>query len=331
MQEFFPIQRSILSAKALGSHVEREYDIGRTIDCKLINTSLNDTYVLSTSENKRYILRVTRTGTRSLTNVSYEMDVLNHLDQKKVPVAAPLRRKDDDYVGIIEAPEGKRYVCLFKYAPGKELTYEDRKQAIQYGRAEASVHAATDDLKSQKDRPSLEMENLIDAPLGSIQPFLAYRQRDWNYLLELAGRIRHKLAALPLGSLDYGFCHGDLHGWNANFDTDGTVTFYDFESSGLGWRAYDLATFLWAAILRGKEDERWPLFVQGYKELRELHEADWRAVSLFVGARHFWYMGYHADQCRDLAVGWLNDEYYDREIGFLRQWDARILMEKNAR
>ena len=330
MKEVFPIQRSILSAKALRSYVEQEYDLGQTMDCNLINTSLNDTYALRTYENKRYILRVYRTGTRSLTNVMYEIEVLRHLDKKKVPVAAALRRKDNDYVGIIEAPEGQRYVCLFKHAPGKEPTYEDEGQAIQYGMAEASVHAATDDFMSKEDRPILGIENLIDTPLRSIQPLLAHRSQDWDYLLELACRIRDKLAALPLSSLDYGFCHGDLHGWNANFDADGTVTFYDFDSSGPGWRAYDLATFLWAAMLRRKEDERWPLFVQGYKERREIHEVDWRAVPFFIGVRHFWYMGYHADESRDLAFGWLNDEYYNREIGFIRLWDSKVLKDKNA-
>ena len=81
------------------------------MDCNLINTSLNDTYSLRTYENKRYILRVYRTGTRSLTNVMYEIEVLSHLDKKKVPVAAALRRKDNDYVGITEAPAYSGETC----------------------------------------------------------------------------------------------------------------------------------------------------------------------------------------------------------------------------
>jgi Ser/Thr protein kinase RdoA (MazF antagonist) len=171
---------------------------------------------------------------------------------------------------------------------------------------------------------------LIDVPLKALRPFLTNRPTDWSYLIEVACRLREKLEALPLGSLDYGFCHGDLHGWNAHIDLEGTVTFFDFDCCAPGWRAYDMATFLWAATLRGKEDERWPLFVQGYKECRALAEADWRAVPLFIGVRHFWYMGYHADEARDLAAGWLNEEYYDREVGFFRQWDNRVLRKMDA-
>ncbi len=330
MKVFFPIQRSILDAKAIGEYAEHEYDIGHTTTSILANIGLNDTYVLATSKNKRYILRVSRAATRSSKNSQYEIDALCHLHDKKVPVAAPMRRKDNDYLGIVEAPEGQRYTCLFRFAPGNELTYQDTNQATFYGNAEAIIHAATDDFRSQQDTPPLDIENMIDVPLRALRPFLIDRPGDWDYLFELAGRLRHKLEALPLGSLDYGFCHGDLHGWNAHIDLDGTVTFFDFDCCAPGWRAYDMATFLWAATLRRKEDERWPLFVQGYKKSRPLQEVDWNAVPLFVGVRHFWYMGYHADEARDLAAGWLNDEYYDREIGFMRQWDNRFLGKMDA-
>ncbi len=216
MRAMFPIQRSILDAKALGEYAQREYNIGQTTTCKLVNVGLNDTYVLGASDDGRYVLRVNGAGTRSLKNLQYEMAALCHLQDRSIPVAAPLRRKDDDLVGTAEAPEGPRYVCLFRFAPGKEPTYQDPREATLYGRAEATLHAATDDFRSQLDGPTLDIESMIALPLKALQPFLASRPMDWDYLLELAGRLRRRLEGLRLGSLDYGFCHGDLHCWNAH-------------------------------------------------------------------------------------------------------------------
>ncbi len=53
-------------------------------------------------------------------------------------------------------------------------------------------------------------------------------------------------------------------------------------------------------------------------------------MPLFIGVRHLWYMGYNAEVSQDLGIGWLNDQYYDRELGFLRHWDEEHLTRENA-
>ncbi|GAH43757.1 unnamed protein product [marine sediment metagenome] len=254
MHECFPVIRSTLSAMALLSQVLPNYDIVAPDECKLFNIGLNDTYVVRTKDNKRYILRVYRACMRSLSDISYEMDILNHLNNKGVAVSVPLRRKDGRFVRSLAAPEGNRYVALFTYAQGKELTYNDESQAFQYGKAVAHVHAATEDFTSQYSRFPLDLRYLIDTPLKSIQPLLVHRMQDWDYLQKLANRLHELIKALPMSILEKGFCHGDFHGMNANITDEGIITFYDFDCGGPGWRAYDVAVFRWA-LRRFQEKE----------------------------------------------------------------------------
>jgi len=330
MADHFPATHSTLSVESLLELVLRDYSIAGLTECRLLNHGLNDTYLVKTNNSERYILRVYRAGWRSLSDISYELDVLMHLHQKGVHVSIPLQRKDNKLVHPVSTIEGIRNVALFTFAPGKDPKYEDEKQAVQYGRAVASVHAATDDFTSRYSRFPLDLNHLIHAPMKAIQPILLRRVQDWEYLEKLYNRLSSKLASLPLSILEQGFCHGDFHGWNANFSEDDKVTFYDFDCCGFSWRAYDVSVFRWCAMLRDKEKERWKLFLQGYKEIRELKEADIEAIPLFIGVRHIWFMGVHAANAYDLGYGWLNDDYYDNQMKFLHKWESEYFMEKGT-
>jgi Ser/Thr protein kinase RdoA (MazF antagonist) len=330
MAEYFPATYSTLSVKALLEMVSNNYKLENLLECKLLNHGLNDTYLLKTTANKHYIIRVYRTRWRSLSDISYELDVLMHLHQHGVHVSIPLPRRDNEFIQTVTTIEGTRYVVLFTFASGREPSYEDEKQAIQYGRAVALVHAATDGFISKHSRFSLDLNHLLHSPMKEIQPILSRRHQDWEYLEKLYDKLCSTLKALPLCNLEQGFCHGDFHGWNANIEEDGTLTFYDFDCGGSGWRAYDVAVFRWCAMLRDKEKERWELFLQGYREVKELKQIDIEAVPYFIGVRHIWIMGLHAANAYDLGYGWLNDDYYDHQMKFLHRWDTEFFNERKS-
>jgi Ser/Thr protein kinase RdoA (MazF antagonist) len=103
------------------------------------------------------------------------------------------------------------------------------------------------------------LEHLLEQPLQSIRPLLARRRDDWEYLVTLAEKLRLHMYALPLESLETGFCHGDLHGGNAHRDRAQTLTFFGFDACGMGWRVYDIAVFRWSAPVTSTES----VFVPG--------------------------------------------------------------------
>ncbi len=121
MGEYFPILNSTLCTTALLREILPNYDLGSVEDCNLLNIGLNDTYLLTGNGGERHILRVYRSGWRTLENIRYEIDVLCHLYRKGVQVSIPLPRKNGNYVNSVEAPEGTRYIVYICTREGAEL------------------------------------------------------------------------------------------------------------------------------------------------------------------------------------------------------------------
>lgn len=323
----FPATHSILSAAALQAELLPDYDIGPPSACVLLARGQNDSYFV-TAQASRYILRVYRAGWRSPPEIGYELDALAHLARKGVPVAAPVPRRDGGLVRTLLAPEGERHAVLFGYAPGGDPA-RSVEHSRRYGGALAAIHAATDDFQSRHERPPLDLRHLLERPLAALRPFLARRRADWSYLQGLAERAREQIARLPAARLESGFCHGDAPGWNAHIGAGQTVTFFDFDCCGPGWRAYDLATFRWGPA--GRDSRLWAAFLAGYGERRRPSASDLAAVPWLVVARQIWLMGLHAATAPVWGVGWLNDAYFDdpaNGLPFLRAWEAEQLARK---
>lgn len=326
MRDFFPVTRSILSAEALGDAVVADYALATPVECQFFRMGVNDTYVLKTNGTS-YVLRVYRRGWRSLPEIQYELDALLFLHKAGIEVSVPIPRKDGTLVWAINAPEGMRYMVLFTYASGRQPTYDakDDNAAYVYGKVAARIHSAMETFQSPHQRFVLDLEHLIDTPLRSIQPMLAHRPEDWEYVQAFTETLRRQVVQLPLSSLEQGVCHGDLHWGNARVQDDSTLTLFDFDCCGMGWRAYDLAVFRWAARLGKKEGQQWPAFLRGYRDERAIPEREIQATSYFVALRHVWLLGLHTGNRQDFGMAWMNDAYFDEAINFLREWEAEHL------
>ena len=130
---------------------------------------------------------------------------------------------------------------------------------------------------------------------------------------------------MALNPSDKGFRHGDAHEFNAAISND-TLTWFDLDCCGHGWRAYDLATFRWSARWQDKEDEVWKDFLRGYQDARPFSETDLQTVPLFVGIRNLWLMGLNAGEARRPGgYGMIRDVYLDRHLAFLRKCEKDYL------
>jgi Ser/Thr protein kinase RdoA (MazF antagonist) len=324
MNHTFPVTYSTLSAQTLATDILPDYGIGDAVECKFYSTGFNDTYRAKTAHGKTVYLRAYRLPWRSLADIEYELDVLNHLHRQGVPAIRPLPRKDGRFVHAVPAPEGLRYVALFTEAPGKEIAYDKNPErvAFRYGQAVARIHNAVQDFTSPHARFHIDLDHLIETPLRNIEPFLSHRADDWAYLQQFAATLRQRILDLPASALEQGFCHGDLQGYHANVGQDGILTFFDFDCCGYGYRAYDLAVFRWCARLEEQEEVRWEPYLRGYREIRPLNDLDVLAVPLFVGARYVWHMGVHTQNAPDWGCGFLNDNYFERRLDQLRAVEA---------
>src|SRR5215472_5935387 len=318
----FPVTYSTIATDALAAWLESSYELGAVAACQFLHRGLNDSYLVEAA-HARYVLRVYRAGWRSADEIAYEIAALEHLGRKGVAVALPLRQRNGVAVDWLSVPEGRRAAALFTHAPGRELDGGD-EDCRRYGRAVAAVHAATGDFEAQHARFALDLDHLLTGPIAEIRPFLRHRPADLDTVETIAATVARRIAALPAGEMNRGFCHGDVHGDNAHIDGD-TVTLFDFDCCGSGWRAYDIAVFRWRWGDDEAGDRRWAAFLEGYRSVRPIGEADLGAVPLFVAARAIWLRGLHAGNTADWGRSWLNDAYWDRLLKGLREWEARHL------
>jgi Ser/Thr protein kinase RdoA (MazF antagonist) len=193
---------------------------------------------------------------------------------------------------------------LFTAVVGKEPSYDSDPESMAFkcGQAVARIHNAVQDFTSQHVRFSIDLDHLIDTSLRNIEPVLSYRTDDWAYVQQFAETVRQRILGLPSSALEQGVCHGDLQGFHAHIAKDGTVTFFDFDFCGFGYRTYDLAIFRWCATLKEQENVWWEPYLQGYREERHANGLDVQAIPLFVCARHIWHMGLHTGNASDWAM-----------------------------
>lgn len=327
MPDTFPVLVSTLSPDALARDVLPNFGIDPVAECRFYSGGFNHTYQVLAASGEIYYFRVYRPAWRTLADIRCELDALRHLQEKDFPAARPVPYQDGKLYCELPAPEGVRYGALFTLAPGEEISYDDDPGAMsqRYGRAVAAMHNALEGFTSPHERFRKDLHHLIDKPLANIRPFLAQCPADWDYLVRFAEKLHSKIAALPVGDLEQGFCHGDLQGYHAKVNGEGTLTFFDFDCGGFGYRAYDLAVFLWCARLEEQVEQRWEPFLQGYQEERPLNPLEIEAAPLFVGGRYLWHMGVHTQNSPDWGIDFLSDGYFDRRIKILKEYEADCL------
>jgi Ser/Thr protein kinase RdoA (MazF antagonist) len=282
--------KSIVDASTIRTLIVDQYALEDPVQCSLLNIGVNDIYLVNAGAEK-YVVRLSRvqkTFEMTPSEFLFELEWLEFLHKKQIPVSYPLRRLDGKLCGEIEAPEGPRYVTLFSFAEGSEDLSAD--QAFILGQSLAALHLASDTFETDLNRIHLDVKELLREPIDRVKAFLGEPFTDECQKMDTLGMVlADQINALKVEQGGYGIITGDFHGYNQHFTSENQLTLFDFEFCAYGYRIYDLATFKWC---RGSEDPiLWQRFLAGYTSLRCLSEAEVEAIDLFVQARHIWWMG----------------------------------------
>ncbi len=326
-QQPFPSAASTLSTPDLAQRVLGKYELSEPIQCHLFKRGVNDTYKVQAGSST-YFLRVYRHGFHTRGEIEAELDMLLHLGRRRVSVSTPIARRDGAYLTRIRAPEGVRYAALFTNAKGG-MTMFNRREGRSYGELVARVHVCLDGMHRDRRRPDLDMEHLIWRSLHHIEPFLAHRRKDFDYLREVGSEFTQKIEGLlPKTSPQFGYIHADLNFWNVHFSTEGVPTLIDFDFCGNGWRAYDLAVFPGILDMYGEQDsagrakmERvWKDYLAGYQKVRRLGKRELEATHIFVPVRHIWLMGWETSMADVWGHSSLTDGHFNWAITVIKRW-----------
>lgn len=320
----FPVTYSLLSRQALLAHIKDNYDFQEPIHLKYFLKGMNDTYIVET-ELSKYIFRVYRADRRNKSEIAFELDVLNYLNRNNVSVSIPIAKKDGTFVNDFLVIEGVKHGVMFSYAEGNEKPIHSVEDSYLFGKSVAHIHKVTEDFRSEHTRGNLDLEYLIEKPLNIIKLHMEHRLEDYHFIYELILGLKEQLAMKIEEGLDWGICHGDLHGnTNVAFTDNGELTHYDFDICGYGWRSYDIAEFRLAREIHSghnkDEVERlWEAFLKGYRNVKDLSRHDVEVVSLFVVIRQLWLFSLCFTEAELIGVADFDNSFIDSKMEYFRK------------
>jgi len=286
---------------------------------------LSDTYRVEQGRRRAY-LKVYRHGWRARAEIQGEVELLRYLRKRNISVSSPIRNSVDAFVAKIDAPEGHRYAVMFSEAKGVEPEF-NLGNSRHYGRLVGMVHNATDACPDHIRRPLLDIDHLAREPLDRIRPYLARRPRDLDYLTRVAENLADAIRSLlPTSAPEFGICHGDVTFANVRRDGRGRFTLFDFDCSGYGWRAYDVAISLWSQgfefnrSANSNRMRKWNAFLDGYHTVRRLSCNELQAVNLFVPLRQIWMLGVHSSLFLGFGHRSIHDAKFEAHVEFIKHW-----------
>jgi len=256
-----------------------------------MTTTVRDVYLVTTSK-QHFIFFVYRSGHRAYEQIAAEWHFVAYLDAHGVPVAPAVPTTNGDLTIHFNAPEGTRYGVLTMFVAGDQLRQRSSIPAVRsYGRNVAMIHVLADALPEMIHRPIIDVVALIEQSVTAAETALFARADVVTYLQWCATQLYPKLANLNTQAPAYGIIHGDVIRTNALVSDNGTVTVLDFDFCGVGWRGYDVASYLLTIRNTPNEAAFADAFVAGYNAIRTLAPAEHEALPLFEAVRAIFEIG----------------------------------------
>lgn len=316
--DLFPVVYSTLAGEALVDRVLSQYKLDEVLACRLWNRGLSDIYLVETI-SALYVLRVSHAHWRNHSATQFELEFLDFLRQRDLPVAYPLTSLDGRLAIEILAPEGKRYAALFIYAPGQiPLGDLNVTQATGLGKALARIHGAGQEFASGSYRQPLSLDYLLDRSVTAIAPFLLDRPEDRDYLQQVADALHGQLHNLPRRSPCWTVCWGDPHSGNVHFTGDDKPTLFDFDQCGYGWRAFDLAKFFQVSMRAGLSRSVRLAFLAGYEAQSPLLVQERQLLGPLTQVAHLWAWAIALDWQQLHSHSRLGQGYFSDRLAQLR-------------
>ena len=263
-----------------------------------IRTGESAVFRFERAEGGSAILRLTAPAHRSVALLEAECAFVRYLAEHGVAVPAPLASPSSRLAEVIGSGDHVTHVTAFEYVEGnnKQFFSEELDQAFfaRLGATLAAIHRASEGYtpapghERYRWRDDYVLRLCLDAP-DDFEPEAAV----------VLGALVEELEALPVSPASFGLVHGDL-GLSNMIVTDDALVAIDFDDACYHWYVADIAYSLWSfrhAPRDVRADYReW--FLEGYRALRPIEEAELERLSLFV--RYRWAFMFFQFQLR----GW---------------------------
>ncbi len=280
----------LLAEKAIG-----HYDLPAGLTVEMINLSENATYrVEGPGDGQRWALRVHREGYHSKNAIQSELNWCQALLADGAAVTpVPIPGKDGNLIQTVDHDllPNPRHVVLFNWEAGREPSENDENLGEWFatlGETAARMHGQV--IAWQRPAGFERLTWDFDTSLGDRPHWGRWRDgmgltpESEALFAETVALIGRRLEAFGKGPERFGLIHCDMR--LANLLIDGTVTkVIDFDDCGFSWFMYDCAT----TVSFFEHEEHVPelirSWVEGYRRVRDLPEADAAEIPTFVMLR----------------------------------------------
>lgn len=213
-------------------------------------TNINNYLQTSSGE---FILRIYKYGVRTHQAIGLEIDVINHLHRKGLPVAQAFKNSNGSYITQVSVGGKTLDLALFSFVPGDSRPNPTHEEMAEIGRSLALTHLGLADFTASHTKKyfRLKFETLrLATKIGSrlqadwVYPKVSHPseikslwREDREYLLGLDRRYGSTLRAVSV-------IHGDFHPGNIKFEGDKISGIFDFDNLMHAPRLLDLAICL---------------------------------------------------------------------------------------
>jgi Ser/Thr protein kinase RdoA (MazF antagonist) len=314
------VVHTTLSASAVAEFVSSVYDLPGQPSARLVNRGFNDIYEIATSPP--LFLRIARQARRSVADAEAEGCALAEAQAAGVPVAVAVRGRDGRFGQRLAAPEGDRAVLLFVVAPGADAEATPAHAWAQ-GRSLAQLHEVRLSEATRAALRRVDLATMVEQTTARAVALWRDRPALVAGLERVAAGISRRIVEI---GPSVGLCHGDCHGFNARIDGD-VATLFDFDDGGVGWLAYDLATYLRNCEIAFSSScrELWTAFMGGYRSVRTLPAVDREVLEAMVLVRELWTFGAWAEGAEHWGDKWFNSVWAERRLKSLEERFDRMV------
>lgn len=323
----FPVSSSILSTSHLASFINEKYALGNETECRILRAGINHTYLVN-SRSGKFIFRIYSLNWRTLTEINEEINLLNLLKENQISVSAAIADRENNYVQILNAPEGDRFAVLFTYARGEKLHQFSPDAHAQIGELMARLHRVTENKKL--DRVTYTPQVLLVDSLVKLNQFLPSDTAEMKFMEATQKRLLHDFENANTQKLRYGIAHLDIWFENLNITESNEVTLFDFDFCGNGWLSLDIAFYIMQVYSIEREEKECKIkvdrFLQGYESVSPINEEEKRLIPQLGLSLYFFYLGIQCERFDNWSNSFLNESYLKRYINALvkRYYDLTI-------
>jgi Ser/Thr protein kinase RdoA (MazF antagonist) len=267
----------------------------------------NAVYAVYTGDGRRVALRVHRYGYHSNQSLESEFAWTRALGEHGLRVPVPILSRSGRRFEVVETPDfdEPRQVDVFEWIDGHTMGTGDPHRRFDgpwiersygaLGELAAQIHNQSSAWQPPKDfeRHRWDAAGLLgEQPLwGRFWELDRLTPQHRRFFMQMRKRAHEDLMAYGTTSDRYGMIHADLVPDNVLEDGN-NLRVIDFDDSGFGWYAFELATSLYFLRHTTIFDRARDALIAGYRRVRPLDDKHVRLLPLFLAVRGTTYLAW---------------------------------------